>query len=185
MKTNYLYAIGIFSLLIGSLAFWNSEIEATSVLLDWFIGVAAIVFGVLGALLSILKPVSELDEEDPSKRSNRTTLALQISPAFKQATFALAAVILLRLSLPVVEGLGGTLETLIELRWPKWDFPEAFTPILQALVGTCIVFLYLFETVILILTLLPILVIESTRKEAEFYKSELEDPASKYMKQKH
>lgn len=181
MRSTRLYVIGIVSLLIGALAFWNQDVQTTGDLIDGFVAIAAIVFGILGAWISILKPVDELDAEKSDKPSNRINVALQIAPALKHATFALAAAVLLRLSLPVVQGLGETLRLLIRLYRPRWDYPDVLTPIFQALVGGSVTFLYLFETVIVILTLWPILSVESTRREVEFYEEEARDPASSYM----
>lgn len=182
MKAKDLVVIGALSLLAGPLAFWNASIQDMRDLVAGLIAIAAILFAILGAWMSILKPVGELDEDDPDKRSNQTTLALQISPAVKQATFALAAVVFLRLSLPVVQGAGDTILDLVRLQYSNWGFPELIAPILQSLVGASIIFLYLFEIRILLITLLPILTIESMRKTAEFHSNEKKDPASEYKK---
>lgn len=182
MKTKDLVVIGALSLLAGPLAFWNASVQDMRDLITGLISIAAILFAVLGAWMSILKPIEELDEVDPDKRSNQTTLALQISPAVKQATFALAAVVLLRLSLPVVQGAGDTALDLVRLQYSGWSFPELTPPILKSLVGASIVFLYLFEIRILLITLLPILTIESMRRAADFHSKEKKDPASEYEK---
>ena len=182
MKTKQLVVIGVLSLLAGPLAFWNTSIQDMRDLITGLISIAAILFAVLGAWMSILRPIEELDEDDPEKRSNKTTLALQISPAVKQATFALAAVVLLRLSLPVAQGVGNTILDVVKLQYSDWGFPELTSPILQSLVGAFIIFLYLFEIRILLITLLPILTIESIRRTAEFHNAERKDPASQYDK---
>lgn len=182
MKTKDLVVIGALSLLVGPLAFWNAAVQDIQGLITGLISIAAILFAVLGAWMSILRPAAELDESDPDKRSNQTTLALQISPALKQATFALAAVVLLRLSLPVVQGTGVTVLNVVRLQYSGWSYPEMTLPLLQSLVGAFIVFLYMLEIRILLITLLPILTIESMRRTAEFHSEERKDPASEYEK---
>jgi hypothetical protein len=185
MNLRHLLLLGVVSLLIGFLAFRSSSVEDMGGLITGLISIAAILFAVLGAWMSILKPVSELDEADPDKRSNQTTLALQISPALKQATFALVAVILLRLSLPVGQGLGDTFLDLIRVKYSNWDFPGLLVPILQSVLGACVTFLYLFEIRILLITLLPILTIESIRRTADVHSEEKRDPASEYEETRH
>jgi hypothetical protein len=70
----------------------------------------------------------------------------------------------------------------VRLQYSDWNFPELVSPILQSLVGASITFLYLFEARILLITLLPVLTIESMRRTAEFHSNERKDPASEYEK---
>lgn len=73
---------------------------------------------------------------------------------------------------------------LVRLQYSEWSFPELTPPILQSLVGGFIIFLYLFEIRILLITLLPVLTIENVRRTAEFHSNERKDPASEYEKTK-
>ncbi len=169
---------------MGSLAFWDSDAQVMSALINGVVAIAAILFGILGAWMSILKPVDELEADGREEQSARTDLALKISPALKQATFALAAVVLLRLSISVVPGIGDTILDVVRLSQPGWAFPGWLIAILRSLFGACVTFLYIFETVILILTLLPILSVESRRREIEFNREEQDDPANRYLRSK-
>lgn len=184
MKTRYWIAIVVLSLLVGSLAFWDSDAQTMAALVNGVVAIASILFGILGAWMSILKPVDELDADEHAKRSAKTDLALEISPALKQATFALAAVVLLRLSLSVVPGIGDTILDVVRLSRPGWAFPDLWIAVLRSLFGACVTFLYIFETVILLLTLLPILSVESRRREIEFNREEEDDPAQRYLRSK-
>jgi len=113
---------------------------------------------------------------------------LQLSPVLKQATLALAAGILIRLLLPVLPELGDVLRAIIEwlvnLEGPTWAFPDSLaahvSAVSRTLLGTSIIFLYLFEILVLVLTLLPILSVEKKHREDKHEEELHTDPASQY-----
>ncbi len=194
MATRYLIIIGLISFPLGMLAFWNGSNTTVDGSINGLIAVAAIIFGILGAWMSILNPVKALDEgEHKEDNRRRLDVALRLSPALKQATLALVAAILLRVSLlvlPAVSTRGrGLVELMVGLGWPNWRFPEGLANFLGALfhasLGASAVFLYLVEVGILMLTLLPILSVEHKHQEDEYEKQLRTDPASMYDKNRN
>lgn len=189
MARKYLRRIGYVSVPLGFLLFWTGKTALLTDLMAGLIAVAAIIFGILGAWMSMLNPIKALDEEQEESR-RRFEVALQLSPVLKQATLALAAGIFIRLLLPILPEVGDKSATatdwLLGLIRSGWELPEALTAFVasstRSLLGASIIYLYLFEIVVLVLTLLPILSVERKQQE-EGKKEELRnDPASAYDK---
>jgi hypothetical protein len=130
--------------------------------------------------MSILKPVIEEDPTNDEQKDHQTDIALEIAPALKQATFLLAAAILLKILLPVSAGVGHTIWLVVRVWRPEWVFPTFLEPILMALLGSIIVFLYLLEIFVLLVTLLPVLSMEQTRNIRNFYEEEAKDPSTEH-----
>lgn len=185
MKRKNLNIIGLISIIFGALAFWNASLATMSDLLDNLIAIAAVIFAILGAWLTLLNPVRLLDEDsDKTKSRRRYDTALRLSPALKQATFAFAAVILIRILLPVLPGVGVAFNAVAARLWPDWEFYSTVAAVagysVSSLLGAAIVFLYLFEIVVLVLTLLPMLRVEAKHEEDEYKEEIRKDPASVY-----
>lgn len=183
MSRERLIWVFLASLFVGSFAFWNSSLQIINGSLTGLVAVAAIVFGILGAWMSIIKPVVAKNSIDSEQEKRQTDAALEIAPALKQATYLLAGVVFLKILIPVWDGIGQTIMLIVRTQRPEWSFPAYIEPILLATLGSIIVFLYLLEIFILIVTLLPVLSVERKRQIQELYDSEADDPASRQIRE--
>lgn len=181
MSNGRLVLLFIGSLLIGCAAFWHRDLQFVNSSLNGLVAIAAIVFGILGAWMSILKPIVEESATDDEQKNRQTDIALEIAPALKQATFILAAVVFLKILLPLSSGIGQTILLVVRTQRPEWIFPVLVEPVLMATLGSVIVFLYLMEIFVLLVTLLPVLSMERTRNVQDFYEQEADDPATKQL----
>jgi uncharacterized PurR-regulated membrane protein YhhQ (DUF165 family) len=141
--------------------------------------VAAVVFGILGVLVSVLDPVAVLEKRPGEPDSPRSRLAQRFSPIWKHAAYAFAAVIAARLLLPNAQNALHTLEILAN--WTlSTDISKALSnavgrailewtaTLLRTSSGIIICFLYLVEISILLFSLLPVAVADTERKANEY-----------------
>lgn len=169
----------LISSVLGLLLFWDVDVSQQVGLLNGLIAVAAVVFGILGVLVSVLDPVAILEKKPGQPSNPRSRLARRFMPVWIQATYAFAAVIAARLLLPTVPNILQTLELLVA--WTlsidlggllSQTLGQATSALLQALLqasaGALICFLYLIEIVILLFSLLPVATAD-TEERAETY----------------
>ncbi len=173
MKTNWLIAVGIVSALLGMFSFWDEEIQTIITLTNGITAVAAIVFGIVGVWMSVLHPVDELNKEELIDPDRKTELALKIAPALEQSTYILGLATLFRLSLAVFPLIGERLSPYVDIK--HVDF---WHDALAGIAGSIVVFLYLFEFCILLISVLPILTMKKARRDLEFYRREAEDSSN-------
>lgn len=167
------------SFVLGTLLFWDTEVSEQVESVNQLIAVAAVIFAILGVFVSVLDPVAVLEKEPGRPDSARSELAQKFSPVWKQAAYAFAAVIAVRLLLPNAQNALLNLELLA-----NWIFSvnvgEALAEalgqttitwiatLLRTLSGIVICFLYLVEISILLFSLLPVAAADTEQNANEY-----------------
>ncbi|WP_119068723.1 hypothetical protein [Rubrobacter indicoceani] len=186
MNSKTIWVLVCLSLPLGALLFWDVEVSTQVGSLNGLIAVAAVVFGILGVLVSVLDPVAVLEKRSGEPDSPRSRLAQRFSPIWKHAAYAFAAVIAARLLLPNAQNALHTLEVLAN--WIlSTDISGALSKgvgqavldwtatLLRTSSGIIICFLYLVEISILLFSLLPVAVVDTERRANEYEDAIAED----------
>lgn len=140
MNKKLLSGIAVVAAVLALAVLRNVDLARQTELVASLLTVAAIVFGILGVWVSVLNPTAALDQGISEPAADSTRLAMKFAPLLRQATFLLAAAVLLRFCLPLL---------------PQHSAP-LLQEIVQAVVGFVVAFLYLLQMGILLGTLLPI-----------------------------
>lgn len=168
--------LGMVSLTVGILTFWETNVELMSNLSGGLATFTGATFGIIGIWLTLLNPLRVFDEKGPINDSKQR-LVNKLRPFFKLsiATFAVSIVLRLVIAVapPAIQTLSQWFVALVELlAGASITLPPAATEwiylVARTSIGSVLMFLYIVQVVVILANLLPLFDSEKREREREW-----------------